>query len=189
MGNFTKKGIKQPFGWEPISIINDKSISMKAKGLWLYMNSKPEGWNFASDRIAEDCSDGRDSIRAGLKELTEHGLLSAKKRQDGTILYILCSKTEAKPVENSEVIHNPKTENPSQGDFPKTENPTVGKSHGGKIRPVSNIEIKVRKNIKKEGAGLALDEPAVAATMPARSNYESEDAWLQARYAANTVKL
>ena len=43
---------------------------------------------------------------------------------------------------------------------------------------------------KSEGAGLALNEPAVAThTMPVRSDYESEDAWLQARYAANTVKL
>ena len=188
MGNFTKKGIKQPFGWEPLSIINNKDISMKAKGLWLYMNSKPEGWNFAADRIAEDCSDGRDSIRAGLRELLDNGLLSAKKRPDGTILYILCTKTDNEPVEKSEVFHNPKTENPFQGGDPQTEKPKVGKSHGGKIRPVSNKEIEVRKNNKKEGeAGLAGHSPA--STRPRREEYASENDYYKAFCARNTISI
>lgn len=186
MGNFTKKGIKQPFSWEPLSIINNPSLSMKAKGIWLYMNSKPEGWNFAAARITEDCTDGRDAIRAGLRELLDNGLLSAKKRPDGTILYILCSKTDNEPVEKSDVFHNPKTENPFHGSDPKTENATVGKSHCGKIRPISNKEIEVRKNNKKEGVGLAGIKPAAAIK---REDFESDEAYYEAYCARNTIKI
>ena len=59
-----QKNIEQPFGWEPNNIIFDPKLSLKAKGLWLYMNAKPEGWYFASERIAEECSDGVTSIGA-----------------------------------------------------------------------------------------------------------------------------
>lgn len=188
-GNLTKKGIKQSFSWEPNSIINNPNISMKAKGLWLYMNSKPEGWDFAADRIALECSDGRDSIRAGLRELIENGLLSAKKKADGKILYILCSKTEKKPVEKSEVFHNPETGNPSQGADPKTEKPKVGKSHGGKIRPVNNKELEVRNNIKKEGvAGSAGSWPA-GGRRPSRSDFETDEEYEKAFYAFNSITI
>lgn len=187
-GNFSKKGIKQPFSWEPNSIINNPNISMKAKGLWLYMNSKPEGWNFAANRIAEDCCDGPDSIRAGLRELIENGLLSAKKRPDGTILYILCSKTEAEPVEKPEVFHNPNRENPNLGSEPNREKSNLAKSQFGKIPTINNKEIEVRKNNKKEGAaGLAGEWPA--GTLPRRENFNSEKEWLEARYKAQTITI
>lgn len=43
--NFNKN-IDQPFGWEPNDIIFNPNLSLKAKGLWLYMNAKPDGWFF-----------------------------------------------------------------------------------------------------------------------------------------------
>lgn len=64
-------------GWTatPNAIINNKKITAKAKGIWTYLASKPTGWQFSSERIAEDFADGRDSIRAGLRELEAIGLL------------------------------------------------------------------------------------------------------------------
>lgn len=98
--NFTKN-IEQPFGWEPNAIIFAPNLSLKAKGLWLYMNAKPEGWYFASERIAEECSDGVTSIRAALKELTDAGLLSWKKQGDGRVVYTLEN-------ESALLVENPK---------------------------------------------------------------------------------
>lgn len=196
--NFTKN-IKRPFGWEPNEIIFNPNLSLKAKGLWLYMNSKPEGWHFASERIADECSDGITSIRAGLKELADAGLLTWKKQGDGRIIYTL-EMDAILPVEN------PKSENLTLGGDPELENPTVGKPHCGKTSPINNKEDnKERIIIKKEGqvvensldeeqkpnntsAGLAGSGPASRLNIR-RDDFEDDKLYEKAFYERNTVRL
>jgi len=69
-----------PFGWCPTEIINDPRISMKELGLWLYINSKPEGWDFNVEGICAQMADGKGSVKSALKSLEELGLL--KREQD-----------------------------------------------------------------------------------------------------------
>ena len=57
------------------SIVNNPDLSAKAKGLYLYLFSKPDDWIFSESRITSDFRDGRDSIRSGIKELLNIGLL------------------------------------------------------------------------------------------------------------------
>ena len=183
MGKNFNKNIDQPFGWEPNEIIFNPNLSLKAKGLWLYMNSKPEGWFFASERIAEECSDGVTSIRAALKELADAGLLTWKKQGDGRIIYTLESK-------GFKVVENPKSENLTLGGYPKLENPTVGKPHSGKTSPINNKEDnKERIIIKKDRpAGLAGESPA-SRLIIRRIDFESEDDYENEFYKLNTVCL
>lgn len=181
--NFTKD-INQPFGWEPNEIIFNPNLSMKAKGLWLYMNAKPEGWYFAAERIADECSDGVTSIRAALKELADCGLLTWKKRGDGRILYTLLSES-IKPVEN------PKSENLTLDTDPKLENPKVGKPQSGKTSLINNKEEdKERIIIKKEGvsAGLSGNKPASRLFIK-RSDFGNDDEFEKAFYSRNTITL
>ena len=72
-----------PFGMTPNDLLNNNSISMKAKGLFAFMQSKPEGWDFSVKMIALQTKDGIDSISAGLKELEIFGFLERKKVQTG----------------------------------------------------------------------------------------------------------
>lgn len=169
-----KKNIEQPFGWEPNAIIFAPNLSLKAKGLWLYMNAKPEGWYFASERIAEECSDGITSIRAALKELADAGLLSWKKQGDGRVVYTLEN-------ESALLVENPKSENLTLGADPKLENPTVGKPHCGKTSLINNKEDnKERIIIKKEGSA-----GSYMASRPRRKDYESDTAYEEAFYSWN----
>lgn len=57
------------------SIINEEKLSLKAKGLFLYLFSKPDNWIFSEARMAADNKDGRDSVRSGIKELINAGLI------------------------------------------------------------------------------------------------------------------
>jgi hypothetical protein len=88
-----KKDFK--YGWTavPNAIINNKNLSFKAKGLWIYINSKPDNWDFAIWRIAKDTKEGEVAIRAGLKELVKFGYLKYQpKYKNGKLagqLYIL----------------------------------------------------------------------------------------------------
>lgn len=184
MGKNFNKNIDQPFGWEPNEIIFNPKLSLKAKGLWLYMNAKPEGWFFASERIAEECSDGVTSIRAALKELAEAGLLTWKKQGDGRIIYTLESK-------GSWVVENPKLENLTLDADPKWENPTVGKPHSGKTSPINNKEdnkerIKERKS--DSSAGLAGSGPASRLNIK-REDYADDSDYEREFYKRNTVYL
>lgn len=69
------KSYKSNFTTVPNSIINDKTLSLKAKGIYLFLISKPDNWQFSVDRIATQNSDGENAVRTGLKELEEHRYL------------------------------------------------------------------------------------------------------------------
>ena len=71
------------------NLILDESISWKAKGILIYMLSKPAGWKYKSSEIAKNATDGRDSVRNGLKELVENGYISRQKNSDGSLTYYI----------------------------------------------------------------------------------------------------
>lgn len=49
-----------------------------------YMLSRPDGWKFYLNEIVENFSDGRDSIRGGLKELCDKGFISISRQKDSS---------------------------------------------------------------------------------------------------------
>lgn len=55
--------------------IKDTNLSCKAKGVLLTILSKPNGWDFSIERLAQESRDGKDSIRAGVQELEDAGYL------------------------------------------------------------------------------------------------------------------
>jgi predicted DNA-binding protein YlxM (UPF0122 family) len=67
--------IKESFGIAPNELLNDENISLKAKGLFTYIQSKPNGWDFSIDRISIQTKDGKKAIRTALKELEDNGYL------------------------------------------------------------------------------------------------------------------
>lgn len=64
-------------------------LSFGAKGLWCYINSKPLGWQFSSQRIAEETKEAVGAIQRLLRELIGAKLLIAHKHSDGHITYEL----------------------------------------------------------------------------------------------------
>lgn len=70
-------------------LITDNSISLKAKGIMLYMLSKPAGWNYNPKDIANNSKDGLESVYSGLKELIEAKYISRRKNKDGTVDYFV----------------------------------------------------------------------------------------------------
>lgn len=76
--------VKDRFAVIPNSILNSEKISFRAKGIFAFLNSKPDGWKFSANRIAAQSSDGRDSVISALKELENVGILTRKKtRKNG----------------------------------------------------------------------------------------------------------
>lgn len=130
-----------PFGMVPNALLNDSKISLKAKGLFAFMQSKPEGWNFSAKLISTQCKESIDSISAGLHELEEFGFLRREKKQTSkgfSITYHLAF-----------TFKNPITENPIL-ENPILENPSIGKSLNN-----SNKELSKKDISKKEESALA----------------------------------
>ena len=66
-----KINIANRFGVIPNELLNNPNVSFKAKGLYAFIQSKPDDWDFSAERIATQTSDGRDAIRSALKELED----------------------------------------------------------------------------------------------------------------------
>ena len=122
------KGNKRGFTMIDNHIINDESISAKALGLFTILWSKPDNWKFFMKNIMSHCSDKKDALYSGLKELEKEGYLRRKKLYSGKQIigmhYTLCDMGE---VEQYTLSENPPT--PSESDNPPRG--VVGKSDRG----------------------------------------------------------
>ena len=92
--------------------VQDKRLSWKARGIFSYLWSMPDNWDFYETEVAKHAPDGRDSLRSGLIELEKYGYLKRNRVRNngqlgGTVWIITDNPT-------------PKSENPT----PKSENPT-----------------------------------------------------------------
>lgn len=77
----SKLFIADKFGQVPNSLLNNPHISLKAKGLYGYMQSKPDGWTFGVKLIASQCAEGHKAITSALKELEQHHYLYRRNFQ------------------------------------------------------------------------------------------------------------
>lgn len=97
-------------------IINDPRMHLKALGLFAYMWSKPDDWQFYISEIATHFKDGESAVSSAMKELMELGYLRrTQNRKDGkfsTYDYVL--QEIPKPENHSSV---------PKGDLPKPEKP------------------------------------------------------------------
>lgn len=53
--------------------LQDKQLSLKAKGLFALMLSLPDDWDYSIKGLESLCKDGKDSISSALKELETAG--------------------------------------------------------------------------------------------------------------------
>ena len=67
-------------------MLNDTNLSWKAKGLFVYLWSQADEWEFYETEVVKHSTDGIRSMRAGLHELEEKGYLSRKRERVGNRL-------------------------------------------------------------------------------------------------------
>jgi hypothetical protein len=66
----------------PNALIRSELLSLKAKGLYCLLFSKPDGWVYVEEVLIKESLDGREAFRSGLKELTDAGWLSKVQVRD-----------------------------------------------------------------------------------------------------------
>lgn len=110
--------------------LQDRTLSLKAKGLLSYMLSLPDDWDYSLKGLTVGCKDGIDSVRSTVHELETKGYLCRSKVRDprGRIIdynYEVFECPQKESVENTPILvaDSPSSENPML-DFPTLENPT-----------------------------------------------------------------
>lgn len=107
--------IKNRYATIPNDLVNSTEISLKAKGLFAYIQSKPDGWEFSAERIASQLKEGLPTINSALKELESNGYLKRERYQNEyghwMINYLLCEI----PVAENLTLGNPMQEIPDTG--------------------------------------------------------------------------
>ena len=93
---------KVNFSMIPNDLLADQNLSLTAKGLYAFMHSKPDGWNFTIRSMSKQLKEGVTAISNALNELKESGWVTYTKHTDGTGSYHLA-------------WNNPNPENPDQG--------------------------------------------------------------------------
>jgi len=80
-----KKVFNSKYTQTPNDILNHPGLSFKAKGIWGYLNSKPESWDYSVRGATSQSKDGKDAVSSGMKELEEMKYLKRipKKNQLG----------------------------------------------------------------------------------------------------------
>ena len=106
----------------PNNLVNDITISWKAKGLFCHMASKPDTWNFTVRSLASQFPDGKSAIFAALDELKERGWITFTKRANGQGKYKL--ETSLEPESDNQYEAMPESDNRTEADQPQSDNRT-----------------------------------------------------------------
>jgi hypothetical protein len=107
--------IKNRYGTIPNDLLNSVDISFKAKGLYAYIQSKPDNWEFSAERIAKQVKEGLPSVVSALKELENFGYLVRKRYQNNKGFWIVDYLLYEIPNEENLYAGNPMQENPNIG--------------------------------------------------------------------------
>lgn len=121
-----KKDYSKGFTTMNNTIVRDDSLSWKARGIFAYLWSMPDDWNFYETEVAKHATDGRQSLRTGLEELEKNGYLERTRSRDklgkfGAPVWILHDEpaTTHSPMSDYPTLDKPTS------DYPTLENRTL----------------------------------------------------------------
>ena len=140
-----KSGRRKGFTTVFRSVAQDPRISLKARGLFLLMQSLPDNWSYSISGLAAMANTGKDQIRSALKELTDVGYLVKEQAHDSggkftRNVFILQDEAPSPLSENPTTVGF--SQAPSSGK-PSTEKPTTEKPSTD-FPTVQNTEVQIQ---------------------------------------------
>lgn len=119
MENIVKVAARpDPFSRVPKDLLNDPSISWRAKGILAYLIGKPKDWKMRVTDIQKHGREGEDAIRSALMELREAGYAELVRIRE-----------KGKTKEWLWRISDSKYFSPYKKPSPDPENPDLAKPH------------------------------------------------------------
>lgn len=123
------------------TLLNNRELSWKAKGLHSYLMSLPDDWRVQETDLVKRSKDGKESTRSAIKELTEAGYIKrVAVREKGKfkswefVVYEVPTFDD-EPAEQSEEIDSPEGEESNRVDPPEQQQPDAPESENPKVVP------------------------------------------------------
>ena len=124
-------------------VIQDTKLSWKAKGLFVYLWSQSDEWNFYEKEVVKHSSDGISGLRSGLAELEKYGYLKReRKRSKGQVKESIWTLSE---TPNLDFL---KQEKPDL-EKPKQENRTLINTNQNKYQDKQVRKETITKSLSK----------------------------------------
>lgn len=161
-------------------VFEDENLTLKAKGLFGYMWTKSDDWNFYITELVKHSKCGRDQVMSALDELERNGYLLRSRNRNSLgqltnkstwllsdtpkkhwieqkIKKTKAKKTVNKPVDNST---QPKSENPTL-EKPALENPTLPSTDITKYLNNQVLSLSLSKSLPRENHRSVPKQPAI----------------------------
>lgn len=170
MGDRIKVASRKGYTVLQNTMILDKQLSLKTKGLMAVILSRPDDWEFSVGGLAAFCGCGKDAIRGALKELEQAGYLTRQQLHgeggafSGNLYEIHDSvdQTDDNP---------PLSDNPTTASAPLSGKPSTGK-------PSTENPTQRNKDLTKKGSNETPYSP------PGGRRAKSEPKWMPDRFEA-----
>lgn len=135
---------KQTSAFEPIpkALINDDTLSDRARFLYCYMSAKPNYWDFYLDNVAQSLHLGRDTVQKYIKELITSGWIKKEGQQNdngkfGAVEYVLKAFKDTPTVEEKNRYGKIPLQNNSSINTPINNISTINSPDNNKKESVS----------------------------------------------------
>lgn len=160
------------------SVAQDQRLTLKARGLFLLLQSLPDDWQYTISGLSALAGTGKDQIRSGLKELLAVGYLVKEQAHHGDGKFagnVFILQEEAPPLsenpttvrtENAPLSDNPVSVFPTS-EKPSTENPTQ-----------QNNNIHIPPIVPQKGDGVCGKKRRKAKSVPAWKPERFEGFWV-----------
>lgn len=183
-------------------VVRDSRLSWKARGIFLYLWSQANEWQFYVSEVATHATDGESALRTGLKELEHYGYLERNHRHNDSgsfdgMDWILTDKPEqdfdhyAKNRNDAKIKEKPpkKSENRNDAEIKeKVEKISENTSNGKRIRcethPMENHCLRNNNNknyqykelsTNKKSSSSSIDDKPVKMQDPFTEQQDDDD--------------
>ena len=104
-------------------LIDDTRLSWKARGLLVYLLSKPDHWRTTTAYLASQGADGIDSVKAGMRELELYGYVKRLRKQNQAGHWSTQTVVFDRPQPVDNTVNNCSSYPPPKMDYPTPVNP------------------------------------------------------------------
>ena len=139
----TIKSDQNPYVILDKRFLSDSRISWRSKGILSYLLSKPDDWQTREADLIKQSTEGRDAVRAALRELEACGYMQKEQRRSGRGAFA----TNEYIIIEAPLTENPSTVKPSTVS-PSPENPTHTNNDSTKNEVTKNENTTPRKKAR-----------------------------------------
>ena len=136
----------------PNALLHDASLSFRARGLLVMMLSMPDDWRTYQTWLEQQGHEGREAIRAAVRELETAGYLRRERvMQNGRIIGLIWHWSDA-----------PSDGKPPAGKSARTKYPSAPKSKASEAPPLRSEEVEAAAEKEPAAEALKAGETAEA---------------------------